>query len=218
MRSSNPLWREAQSILLRHCEEDRLSMSVMPGVHLMRFGWRSLPLVARQGPCMAMVLQGTKSVEFGQKHLEYGAGQYLLASMDLPATSRIVNASKTHPLLAVGVDIDFAELERGDPALRRAAAVEFSIRDNGLRRGCRTSGIRRSAASLAGHAATCEAAGAAGPAGNPVSPALRRFRFPAAGDLPERQPVQPHCRGDRLDSRDILQRVSWWGNWLITWA
>jgi hypothetical protein len=42
--------------------------------------------VAKQGPCMALVLQGTKSVEVGQKHLEYGAGQYLLASMDLPAT------------------------------------------------------------------------------------------------------------------------------------
>jgi AraC-like DNA-binding protein len=31
--------------------------------------------------------------------------------MDLPATSRIVNASKTHPLLAVAVDIDSAELK-----------------------------------------------------------------------------------------------------------
>ena len=111
MRPSPALWREAKSILLRHCEEDGLAMSVMPGVHLMRFGWRSLPLVAKQGPCMAIVLQGTKSVEFGQTHLEYGAGQYLLASMDLPATSRIVSASKRQPLLAVGVDIDFGELK-----------------------------------------------------------------------------------------------------------
>ena len=84
----------------------------MPGMHLMRFGWRSLPLVAMQSPCMAMVIQGTKSVEFGGQQLEYGAGQYLLASVDLPAVSRIVNASKTHPLLAVAVQIDFAELKR----------------------------------------------------------------------------------------------------------
>ena len=65
---------------------------------------------------MAMVLQGTKSVEFGQKHLEYGTGQYLLASIDVPAISRIVNASKTDPLLAVAVEIDFAEL--GEVILR----------------------------------------------------------------------------------------------------
>lgn len=85
-------------------------MSVMPGVHLMRFGWSSRPLVSTQFPCMALVIQGTKSVEFGEQHLEYGAGQYLLTSIDVPATSRIVNASKTHPLLAVGIQLNFAEL------------------------------------------------------------------------------------------------------------
>jgi AraC-like DNA-binding protein len=60
---------------------------------------------------MALVLQGNKSVEFGGRHLEYGAGQYLLASADVPAASRIVNASKTLPLLAVAVQIDFAEVK-----------------------------------------------------------------------------------------------------------
>jgi AraC-like DNA-binding protein len=60
---------------------------------------------------MALVLQGTKSVEFGGQHLEYGAGQYLMASVDVPAASKIVNASETHPLLAVAVQIDFAELK-----------------------------------------------------------------------------------------------------------
>ncbi len=85
-------------------------MSVMPGVHLMRFGWTSLPLVSTQFPCMALVLQGTKSIEFGGAHLEYGEGQYLLASIDMPAISRIVNASKTQPLLSVAVQIDFVEL------------------------------------------------------------------------------------------------------------
>src|SRR5262245_39795049 len=101
MRTPAALWKEARAILLRHCAEDRLSMSVLPGLHLMRCGWRSLPLVAKQGPCLAIVLQGTKSVEFGRKHLSYGAGQSLLASMDLPAASRIASASRTHPLLAV---------------------------------------------------------------------------------------------------------------------
>src|SRR5688572_21748330 len=109
MPSSAPLWREARSILIRHCAEDRLSMSVMPGVHLMRFGWTSLPLVSTQSPCMAMVLQGAKSIEFGGINLQYGAERYILASIDVPVTSRIVNASKKHPLLAVAVQIDFAE-------------------------------------------------------------------------------------------------------------
>src|SRR5687767_13059290 len=129
MRSSAPLWREARSILIRHCEQDHLSMSVMPGLHLMRFGWTSLPLVAAQFPCMALVLQGNISVELARTHLEYGAGQYLLASIDLPATSRIVNASKTHPLLAVAVQIDFAELSE---VVRRCDALPHLSPQSGL--------------------------------------------------------------------------------------
>lgn len=86
-------------------------MSALPGLHLMRFGWRSLPLVATQFPCMALVFQGIKSIKFGRMQLEYGPGQYLLASIDIPAVSRILNASKTLPLLAVAVQIDFAELK-----------------------------------------------------------------------------------------------------------
>src|SRR5262245_14522762 len=129
MLSSTALRTEARSILVRHCADDGLSMSVMPGVHLMRFGWTSLPMIAMQSPCMAMVIQGTKSVEFGGKHLEYGAGQYLLASIDLPATSRIVNASKTHPLLAVAVQIEFAELKE---VMQRCEELPRSIPQSGI--------------------------------------------------------------------------------------
>lgn len=59
---------------MRHCAGDGLLLSVMPGVHLMWFGWPSMPLVATQFPCMSMVIQGTKSVEFSKEYLEYGAG------------------------------------------------------------------------------------------------------------------------------------------------
>ena len=99
-------------------------MSVMPGLHLMRFGWTSLPLVSTQSPCMAMVLQGAKSIEFGGVNLQYGAERYILASIDVPVTSRIVKASKKHPLLAVAVQIDFGELreviQRCDALPRRS--------------------------------------------------------------------------------------------------
>jgi AraC-like DNA-binding protein len=133
MPPAKPLWAEARSLLTRHCASDGLALSVMPGLHLMRFGWRSLPLVSTQLPCMALVIQGTKSVEFGAEHLEYGAGQYLLTSIDVPATSRIVNASRTHPLLAVGMDIDLTELnaviQRCDSLPRREPQPGLTIFD-----------------------------------------------------------------------------------------
>jgi AraC-like DNA-binding protein len=61
---------------------------------------------------MALVMQGSKSVDFGPTHLEYGAGQYLLTSIDMPVTSRIVSATSKSPLLAVGIDLDFAALRQ----------------------------------------------------------------------------------------------------------
>ena len=78
----------------------------------MRFGWASRPLVSMYSPCMALVIQGAKSLDFGATHLEYGAGQYLLTSIDMPVTSRIVSATGRCPLLAMGIEIDFAELEQ----------------------------------------------------------------------------------------------------------
>jgi AraC-like DNA-binding protein len=130
MRSPSALLREARQILIRHCEPDRLSTSAAPGLLLMRFGWTSLPMTSIQYPCLAMVLQGTKSVEFGGRRLEYGAGEYLLASVDLPAASRIVNADRRHPLLAFAVPIDFAEVKE---TTRRCAAPSHWPPPPGLR-------------------------------------------------------------------------------------
>ncbi|MGJ5817370.1 AraC family transcriptional regulator [Paludibaculum fermentans] len=111
-RDAKSLCSEARRIVARHCRQDGLALQVLPGLHLMRFGWKSQPLVSTQLPCMALVLQGAKSVEFGTVHLEYGVGQYLLTSIDIPATSRIVHASRTQPLLAVGVDLDWLEFNQ----------------------------------------------------------------------------------------------------------
>ena len=50
--------------------------------------------------CMALVIQGVKTLDFGTTHLEYGAGQFLLSSIDMPSTSKILNATGRKP--AVG--------------------------------------------------------------------------------------------------------------------
>ena len=113
MAAVSSLRKEARSILLRHAEEDRLTRNALPGLHLMRFGWASRPLVTVQSMrCMALVLQGVKTLDFGSTHLEYGAGQFLLSSIDMPSTSRILSATGKSPLLALAVEIDFEELKQ----------------------------------------------------------------------------------------------------------
>ena len=112
MAAVSSLRKEARSILLRHAEEDRLTGNALPGLHLMRFSWESRPLVTVQSMrCMALVIQGGKTLDFGNTHLEYGAGQFLLSSIDMPSTSSITSATKKTPLLALAVEIDFEELK-----------------------------------------------------------------------------------------------------------
>ena len=77
----------------------------------MRFSWTSLPLVATQTACIAMVFQGNKSLEVGRHKLSYGPGQFLVAPVDLPAVSRITKASDRKPLLGIAVQIHFDELK-----------------------------------------------------------------------------------------------------------
>jgi AraC-type transcriptional regulator N-terminus len=76
------------------------------------FGWSSRPLVGMQSPCMTLVIQGAKSLDFGPTHLEYGAGKCLLTPIDMRVTCRIVGATSKNPLLAVAIEIDFEELKR----------------------------------------------------------------------------------------------------------
>ncbi len=82
-----------------------------------------------QSPCLALVLQGAKSLDFGPTHLEYGAGQFLLTSIDMPVTSRIVSATRKCPLVAVAVEIDFGELQQ---VIRRCDRLPHSGSQPGI--------------------------------------------------------------------------------------
>jgi AraC-type transcriptional regulator N-terminus len=50
-----------------------------------------------------LVAQRTKSILLADKAFHYGAGQYLVVSVDLPVTSRIIAASEGDPYLSIGL-------------------------------------------------------------------------------------------------------------------
>lgn len=55
---------------------------------------------------LAVVAQGTKRLALGGRVYHYGAGQYLVASVDLPVSSHFVEASPELPGLGVGLHLD----------------------------------------------------------------------------------------------------------------
>ncbi|MGW4533060.1 AraC family transcriptional regulator N-terminal domain-containing protein [Nocardia sp. NPDC004340] len=58
----------------------------------------------------ALVGQGTKRFALGERMYEHRAGQYLVASLDLPVVSHFLEASPGRPGLGVGLTLDPADI------------------------------------------------------------------------------------------------------------
>jgi AraC-like DNA-binding protein len=57
-------------------------------------------------PMLAIVAQGAKRTMSAGRVYDYHAGQYLISTMDLPVTGKIIEASPARPFLGVGVPLD----------------------------------------------------------------------------------------------------------------
>jgi AraC-like DNA-binding protein len=59
-------------------------------------------------PCVIVVAQGCKQVQFGADTLTYDSSRYLLTSVDLPTVTRVSVASEAAPCLAVTLKLDIS--------------------------------------------------------------------------------------------------------------
>lgn len=91
------------------------SETPIPGLRLTRV---EAPMVIRSvyRPCFCAVLQGAKLSVLGEQAYHYGAGQILVASIDVPVTARIMEASAQKPYLAMSLEIDMAAVAELLPA------------------------------------------------------------------------------------------------------
>jgi AraC-like DNA-binding protein len=76
-------------------------VTAVPGLSLHRWTAPTASCPATYEPSVAVIAQGKKQVELGPSTFVYDASRFLLASVDLPVVSRIVEASEESPCLAV---------------------------------------------------------------------------------------------------------------------
>lgn len=62
-------------------------------------------------PLVALVLQGSKRVTMGSRTFDFGAGESLLITADVPTVSQITQANPKEPYLALVIDLDCALIE-----------------------------------------------------------------------------------------------------------
>jgi len=103
------------------------------GLLVSRFVSPSEPIATVQRPVYSVVVQGMKEAMLGDRLIRYRAGESLIAGVDLPVTSRIIEASSHTPYLSVSFELDRAtvlELVGSQPGqvLDAEAVVPFDIR------------------------------------------------------------------------------------------
>ncbi len=94
-----------------HADADGIAVTPLSGVTVVRQTSPSALQYAVSKPLVALVLQGTKRVTMGSDTFDFGAGESLLITADVPTVSQITRASATMPYLSLVFDLDPAVIE-----------------------------------------------------------------------------------------------------------
>jgi AraC-like DNA-binding protein len=90
-----------RTLITRRAADGRTA--ALPGVAISVVTKPAAPEASTSGVVFALIAQGAKSLALGDRVYEYRAGQYLVASLDLPVTGAFTEASATEPALGFGL-------------------------------------------------------------------------------------------------------------------
>jgi len=102
------------------------SVDVMDGLRCNRGSQPTARVHGVSRPSLCVIAQGAKDVYLGESRYRYDAGHYLLATVELPITGQVVEASPEVPYLSLRIDLEAAVVgsvmvEAGVPAPRSPA-------------------------------------------------------------------------------------------------
>ncbi len=141
--------READRALAnRHELTERIAQAIcddgtiepLKGLHFNRSSSPSEPCHAVSVPAFCVIAQGSKEVLLGNDRYQYDPMHYLLATVELPIVSQILEASPSQPYLSLRLDLDptlvgSVIVEAGHPSSRSRAdvkAIDISLLDANL--------------------------------------------------------------------------------------
>ncbi|PLX96345.1 MAG: AraC family transcriptional regulator [Desulfuromonas sp.] len=86
--------------------------TAIPGLFLFRYSGPTEPRFGLYEPSICLVAQGTKKVHLENETFIYDANNYLLASIHLPTTYQVVEATPEEPFLGLVLKFDMRELSQ----------------------------------------------------------------------------------------------------------
>lgn len=92
-----------RSVIARHASPG--TTEPLPGVFLSRESAPGVPLLSTTGTGFALIVQGAKRLTLGTQVIDYGPGDYLVTSVDLPVVGHFTKATSAEPALGVGMTL-----------------------------------------------------------------------------------------------------------------
>jgi AraC-like DNA-binding protein len=107
--------RDAHVVQVQHEElVERIARAIsadgavepLRGLRLNRVSSLTEPLHGVYRPSFCVIAQGSKEVLLGESRLQYDPAHYLIATIELPTVSRVLEASPERPYLSLRLDLD----------------------------------------------------------------------------------------------------------------
>lgn len=102
---SNAYRKELAERIARAVPQDG-RVEPLKGLYLYRSSTKTDPLHGVSEPAFCVIAQGSKQVLLGDSVYRYDQAHYLLATVELPIVSRILEASPERPYLSLRLDLD----------------------------------------------------------------------------------------------------------------
>jgi len=95
---------ELRALVARHAPAGKAG-TLIPGLTMRAISKPTEPIHSIDEPVFAVIAQGAKRTVLADRVFEYRAGHFLVASVELPVSSRILQASEKTPFLGLGLTL-----------------------------------------------------------------------------------------------------------------
>ena len=128
-KTSAALLRVARKYADAHLNKEGVATTPIPGVFILSETAPSMLQFAITKPLLALVLQGRKRVTMGSHTFDFGMGESLLVTMDVPTVSQVITASAATPYYSFVVELDAAVItELVDDMDKLEASLDLPVR------------------------------------------------------------------------------------------
>ncbi|MEK4248504.1 AraC family transcriptional regulator [Paenibacillus sp. FSL W7-1287] len=116
--------RELAEVIERFTKQDGTHETLIPGLRFIRSSEASEPVYSVYEPSLCVIAQGAKVVMLGKESYRYDPSCYLTASVHLPITGQIVEATPEMPYLSLQLQLDMNQIVEMNELIYATNTVE----------------------------------------------------------------------------------------------